>query len=216
MSLQRRIFPSDEPSFVNSAKTLFSLPVDTLERLMKGLESRKTLFSTAYVADTLQRGVGLAQNVRMTLLFILHQVDEADGGKKDFAKEFIDMGCEKEKVDIFASIILKTTKDTFRAATTLFQVESYLGGTDHLHGFGAHINFTNLGRVGKPLVMFPLVRMTIVVQGEEESRETSFDMDANRLQVFIMEMQEILKGMLAESALLKKALGNNFSSLIGD
>lgn len=216
MNAVETLLPVKDESFIETATLLFSQSTDTLRRLLESLESKATLFSTAHVATIIQGKIELSEGIRATLLFILHQIDVYPGRVNELTKELVDIGCEKEKVDAFVTIASRISKQGLRAATTLFQIGGYLIRTAHLHGLGFHINFTNLGRMGKPSIMFPLVRISLVVRGQEETKETNFEMDSNTLQTFITQLQELLKAVLVESASLKKALGDNFSALISD
>ena len=208
------ILPLKSNAFKESLDLLFSYSNDQLSKLLKALEEKKTLFSTAEVAKLLSCETRDARQVRAVVLTLVHALNENKTEPDKLRKALDDANYKGEGVDFVMKTVAMMSAESISAGETLYEILAYTNNMSHLGRSGFEVSHAFVSK--STPVMFPLVRLSLSTHTVGQQREFEFSMDANELEEFIMLLNELLKAALDEGKTLKQSLGDKFTALIGE
>ena len=221
MAHKETVLPVDNEGFREDAKKLFSLETRRLRELVQELGKRGKLFSTAVVMKISNTEALDGKRLRYTTLALTHRLLGRHADPKAFVKELVELGCKEEEVNAFVSEVSNLKSPETVAANCRFLLDVIHYGARvlrHLGSVGVQFNYTLLETPKGPLEnqpLFPLVHIEIEshkVQGESDSIE--FDVDPSDFESLVLELQQSLAHLRAESKVLKGSLGEKFTGLV--
>ncbi len=210
--------PLKDARFASSAKRLFNLSDDRIQRLVSGFEEAQTTCSAIYVKKLLNLDVPGAIDIRDTLIFLIHSIHSHKIVGDIMVSQLGSVGCNKDRVRLFSDLIQKLPPEALLAAETLQEVTTSMSTMNGLDAFKLDINYTMLDpRADNVRMLFPHVRLTLITRSRIGSRigkdRMEIDMDAQEFEAFMEALRESLSPLTPESEALKKALGDSFTSL---
>jgi len=222
MDLKETVLPVENEGFREDAKKFFSLESEQLKKLVQELEKHGTLFSTAVVMKLLSTESVDAKEIRYTALALVHSLTGRQADQKAFARELVSIGCSEDKVKVFIEEVSRTPtapETVARNCRFLLDVIHYgARALRHLGGVGVQFNYTLLESPKGALEsqpLFPLLHVEIeshTAEGKSDSVE--FEVDANEFESFVLQLQQSLRHLRAESKALKGSLGEKFTGLL--